>query len=160
MTLLLLLLVPHLSFATSSSCALKSSSTASQHHHPHKWVGPTGHQTITVDAKGSGDFLSIQEAVDAVPEGNTQSVIIKIKPGVYMEKVVVPTTKPYITLQGAGREETVVEWHDRASDRGPNGQQLRTYNTASVSVFANYFSARNISFKVRSLVLPVTPVAS
>ena len=64
------------------------------------------------------------------------------------EKVVVPVTKPYITFEGAGRDVTVIEWHDRASDRGPNGQQLRTYRTASVSVFANYFSARNISFKV------------
>lgn len=65
------------------------------------------------------------------------------------EKVVVPATKPYITFQGAGKDVTVIEWHDRASDPGPNGQQLRTYRTASVTVFANYFSARNISFKVR-----------
>lgn len=63
------------------------------------------------------------------------------------EKVVVPVTKPYITFQGDGRDETMIEWHDRASDRGTNGQQLRTYRTASVIVFANYFSARNISFK-------------
>lgn len=64
------------------------------------------------------------------------------------EKVVVPVTKPYITFEGAGRDVTVIEWHDRARDRGPNGQQLRTYRTASVAVFANFFSARNISFKV------------
>lgn len=57
-------------------------------------------------------------------------------------------TKPYITFEGAGREVTVIEWHDRASDPGPSGQQLRTYRTASVTVFASYFSARNISFKV------------
>lgn len=65
--------------------------------------------------------------------------------------MVVPAPKPYITFQGAGKEVTVIEWHDRASDRGPDGQQLRTYQTASVSVFAPYFSARNISFKVRLL---------
>ena len=63
----------------------------------------------------------------------------------------VPVTKPYITFEGEGRNETVIEWHDRASDRGPNGQQLRTYRTASVIVFANYFSARNISFKVYNI---------
>jgi len=67
------------------------------------------------------------------------------------EKVVVPVTKPYITFQGAGKEVTVIEWHDRASDPGPSGQQLRTYRTASVTVFASYFSARNISFKVSSM---------
>lgn len=64
------------------------------------------------------------------------------------EKVVVVATKPFITFQGAGRDVTVIEWHDRASDRGANGQQLRTYRTASVTVYANYFIARNISFKV------------
>lgn len=66
----------------------------------------------------------------------------------------VPASKPYITFQGAGKEVTVIEWHDRASDRGPDGQQLRTYQTASVSVFANYFSARNISFKVSVITSP------
>ncbi|CAI0418144.1 unnamed protein product [Linum tenue] len=66
----------------------------------------------------------------------------------YREKVVVPATKPYITLEGAaGRGATVIEWHDRASDPAPNGEQLRTYRTASVTVLANYFTARNISFK-------------
>lgn len=64
------------------------------------------------------------------------------------EKVVVPATKRFITFEGAGRDVTVIEWHDRASDRGPDGQQLRTYQTASVTVYASYFSAKNISFKV------------
>ncbi|KAM0935595.1 putative pectinesterase [Dioscorea sansibarensis] len=129
----------------SHACELNSTT-----HHHHKWQGPTNKRVITVDATGSGDFLSVQEAIDSVPDNNTQRVIIKINPGVYIEKVVVPRTKPYITFQGAGRNETVIEWHDRACDRGPNGQQLRTYNTASVTVFATYFIARNISFKVSS----------
>lgn len=66
------------------------------------------------------------------------------------EKVQVPATKPYITFEGAGREVTVIEWHDRACDPGPDGEQLRTYRTASVTVLANHFTARNITFKVRS----------
>ncbi|XP_042404215.1 probable pectinesterase 68 [Zingiber officinale] len=116
--------------------------------HGHKdWFKPRNQQTIVVDANGSGDFLSVQDAVDSVPENNIKRVIIHIHAGCYIEKVTVPATKPYITFLGAGREATVIEWHDRASDRGPNGQQLRTYNTASVTVFANYFRARNISFK-------------
>lgn len=115
--------------------------------HGHKWVGPSGHRLITVDVNGSGDFRSVQAAVDSVTPGNQKNVVIQISAGYYMEKVVVPASKPYITFQGAGKEVTVIEWHDRASDRGPDGQQLRTYQTASVSVFANYFSARNISFK-------------
>ncbi|GAV88205.1 Pectinesterase domain-containing protein, partial [Cephalotus follicularis] len=115
--------------------------------HHHQWIGPVGHRNITVDVNGAGEFLSVQAAIDAVPEYNTKSVLIQIFAGYYKEKVVVPATKPYITFQGAGRDVSVIEWHDRASDRGPDGQQLRTYQTASVTVYANYFSARNISFK-------------
>ncbi|KAM5572890.1 putative pectinesterase 68 [Rosa sericea] len=124
-----------------------SSSSSNRTSNQRKWVGPVGHRLITVDLRGSGDFKSVQSAVNAVPVNNTVNVVIHIKPGCYIEKVLVPATKPYITFQGAGKDATVIEWHDRASDRGPNGQQLRTYRTASVTVLANYFSARNISFK-------------
>ncbi|XP_031128727.1 probable pectinesterase 68 [Ipomoea triloba] len=124
-----------------------SSNNCSRTHGGHHWVGPTGNRTIYVDLDGFGDFRSVQAAVDSVAEHNSMNVLIQIGPGCYVEKVVVPASKPYITFQGAGRETTVIEWHDRASDRGPDGQQLRTYQTASVTVFASFFSARNISFK-------------
>ncbi|KAL7594513.1 probable pectinesterase 68 [Lactuca sativa] len=127
-------------FATTSSS--NSTSRPKQ-----KWVGPCGHRNITVDVNGSGDYTTVQEAVDSVSSNNRKNILIHISAGVYVEKVVVPESKPYITFQGEGRETTVIEWHDRASDRGADGQQLRTYQTASVIVYANYFSARNISFK-------------
>ena len=114
----------------------------------HRYRQPVGVRRIVVDASGAGDFLSIQQAVDSVPDNNTRRVIMQINAGSYIEKVLVPASKPYITFEGAGRDVTVVEWHDRASDRGPDGQQLRTYNTASVTVLSNYFTAKNISFKV------------
>ncbi|KAJ1392636.1 Pectinesterase, catalytic, partial [Sesbania bispinosa] len=123
------------------------SSTNTSKLHNLRWVGPIGHRVITVDINGGGHFRSVQAAVNVVPDNNRMNVLIQISAGCYIEKVMVPVSKPYITFQGAGREVTVIEWHDRASDPGPNGQQLRTYRTASVTVFANYFSARNITFE-------------
>ncbi|CAL0331149.1 unnamed protein product [Lupinus luteus] len=131
--------------AATVTCTVSSSSSNSST--KHNWIGPIGHRVISVDVNGSGHFRSVQAAVNAVPENNRMNVLIQISAGYYIEKVVVPVTKPYITFEGEGRDVTVIEWHDRASDPGPNGQQLRTYRTASVTVFANYFSARNISFK-------------
>ncbi|XP_057462380.1 probable pectinesterase 68 [Actinidia eriantha] len=128
------------------SASSNDSATYNSTKHRHRWVGPTGYRLITVDVNGSGDYSSVQAAVDSVPPNNRMSITILINPGYYIEKVVVPASKPYITFQGAGREVTVIEWHDRAGDRGPDGQQLRTYHTASVTVYASYFSARNISF--------------
>lgn len=114
-----------------------------QHYRP----GTLGRRRITVDAHGGADYHSVQAAVDSVQDYNRVNVVIKIKAGFYREKVVVPQTKPYITFVGEGRHATVISWHDRAGDRGTNGQQLRTYKTASVTVLSDYFSARNISFK-------------
>ncbi|KAG0451856.1 hypothetical protein HPP92_026224 [Vanilla planifolia] len=128
----LVLVLLHSHELLASGCEFNSSR---QHHHRHVHVGPTGERVIVVDATGSGNFLSVQEAVDSIAENNTMRVIVQINAGYYIEKVVVPTSKPYITFQGSGKESTVIEWHDRASDRGPNGQQLRTYQTASVTVF-------------------------
>lgn len=62
-----------------------SSSTISNTTKPHQeWVGPVGHRLITVDASGKGDFLSVQAAVDAVPENNGMNVVIQIKAGIYV----------------------------------------------------------------------------
>ncbi|KAL5186551.1 putative pectinesterase 68 [Glycine soja] len=95
------------------------------------WVEPIGHQVITVDAKGGGHFRSVQAAANAVPVNNRKGHPYSNKP--WILHVVVPVTKPYIMFHGAGRDVTVIEWHDRASDPGPNRQQLHTYRTASVT---------------------------
>ena len=57
------------------------------------------------------------------------------------EKVIIPITKPFITLQGEGRNRTVITWNDTADAAG-------TLMSASVVVKADHFIARDISFKV------------
>jgi pectin methylesterase-like acyl-CoA thioesterase len=60
----------------------------------------------------------------------------------YSEKVTVPATKPNITFQGQGFDLTAIMWNDTAnSSHG-------TFYSASVSVFATGFVAKNISFMV------------
>ena len=71
-------------------------------------------RTITVALDGSGDFTSLQEAVDAAKKGDT----VFIKPGQYRQDVTVHS-KDQIKLVGAGqdkvtllgREETVGALH-------------------------------------------------
>jgi Pectinesterase len=69
-----------LMFSFSRSC--DNNVTYSKNHHG--WIGPVGQQKIVVDASGTGDFLSIQEAVDSIPENNTKRYIIQINAGSYM----------------------------------------------------------------------------
>lgn len=60
----------------------------------------------------------------------------------YSEKVIVPRTKPNITLQGQGMESTAIVWNDTAnSSHG-------TFYSASIQVFSPNFIAKNLSFMV------------
>lgn len=142
-------------------------------------------QVYYVDVAGFGNFRTVQEAVNAVPEDNTMQVLIVVKPGTYRycsvpnqknvnwtenkkkslvygplpcdefrihlecffldlcrEKVTIPKSKGYITLQGAGRNVTCIEYDMNAATAGS------TYDSATVAVFSDYFVAKDISFKV------------
>eukprot|EP00249_Psilotum_nudum_P006918 c2015_g1_i1 orf=215-1237(+) len=101
---------------------------------------------VVVDGFGYGDYTTVQAAVDAVPDGNTVPVTIQINAGTYSERVIISATKPFVTLQGAGRDTTFIEWNLKASDTGPDGQALTSYQTASVTVFASNFIAKDLSF--------------
>lgn len=57
----------------------------------------------------------------------------------------------YITLKGVGADKTIIEWDDTADRKGSHGNVLGTYCSATFAVNSPYFVARNITFKVRSL---------
>ncbi|XP_012849442.1 PREDICTED: probable pectinesterase 53 [Erythranthe guttata] len=70
---------------------------------------------IIVDKNpGSVNFTSIQGAIDSLPLVNQERVLIDVHAGIYTEKVTIPSTKAYIKIQGAGAENTVVQWGDTA----------------------------------------------
>lgn len=68
--------------------------------------------------------------------------------GNFREKVIIPILKSFITIQGEGADNTIVEWGDTAKTIGPNGRPLGTYGSATFAVNSLYFMAKNITFKV------------
>ncbi|KAI9122395.1 hypothetical protein K1719_007084 [Acacia pycnantha] len=96
---------------------------------------------LTVSLKGCGNFSSIQQAVNAVPESRPDKTLIIIDSGIYREKVVVEANKTNLILQGQGYLNTIIEWNGTANSTGG------TFNSYSVGVFASKFIAYNISFK-------------
>ncbi|MCO5588479.1 hypothetical protein L7F22_042436 [Adiantum nelumboides] len=109
--------------------------------------GGVRYMRVDVDGGAAADFTSIQAAIDSVPDSNIIPTLIHIFPGIYDERVVVPSTKPFITLQGSGMNVTFVQWHLKASDTDEHGMELTAYNTASVTVHASNFVAKGITFK-------------
>jgi hypothetical protein len=61
---------------------------------------------ITVAAQGRAQFRIIQAAVDSVPEGNRERVVIHIKNGTYHEQVRIH--RSFLTLRGEDRKHTVI----------------------------------------------------
>lgn len=108
-----------------------------------------GSRIIVVDKKGVGNSVTVQGAVDMVPEFNTVRVKIYILPGIYREKVYVPRTKPYISFIGDQNRinETVITWSDKASDKDSLGNELGTFRSASVTVESDYFCSSGITYE-------------
>lgn len=100
---------------------------------------------ITVAADGSGDYTSIQTAIDNTKSFPDQAITIFIKKGVYREKVRVYPWNTNLTLLGEDREETIITWadHFKKIDKGRNS----TFHTYTLSVEANDFSAKNLTIR-------------
>ncbi|MDO3695089.1 pectinesterase family protein [Wenyingzhuangia sp. chi5] len=72
------------------------------------------YKTITVAQDGTGEFNSIQEAVNSVRAFGPSEVLINIKDGVYREKIVIPSFMHKVTLKGQSKENTVITFDDYA----------------------------------------------
>jgi polygalacturonase len=95
-------------------------------------------ETLYVAADGTGDFYSIQRALDAAPK---DGALVLVAPGTYRE--VLTIDKPNIRLRSAnGDASKTVVVNDRSS--GTNGGTL---HSATVNVTADNFFAENITFE-------------
>lgn len=102
---------------------------------------------IIVAQDGSGQFKTVQAALNSIPGGNNKPVTIFVKKGIYKEVVIVDATKNFISLVGEDKDNTVITYDNHAGTRLPNGDTLNTWTCASVFIYGNDFSASNISFE-------------
>lgn len=105
------------------------------------FVLPASAKDIVVAADGSGDFKTVQQAVDQVPDDNTQRVVIRIKPGIYKEQIRVSAAKRFLTFRGEDPFKTVLTYNINAQQAG------NTRLAFSTLVNADEFHAENITFE-------------
>ncbi len=108
---------------------------------------PTAQAGFTVAKDGSGDFATVQAALDAIPAGNEKPVTIFIKKGVYKEVVVVDARKNFVHLIGEDKNTTILTYDNHAGTKLPNGDTLNTWTCASAFVYGNDFHAANLTFE-------------
>lgn len=63
---------------------------------------------VIVASDGSGDFTSLQSAIDAAPENRIKPWLIFVKNGNYNEHIDIPANKPMLHIIGQDRDKTVV----------------------------------------------------
>lgn len=67
----------------------------------------------------------------------------------YREKIAIPRTLPFITFMGDSSDPPIITGNDTASSvSGKDGMPLRTFQSATVAVDADYFIAINVKFEV------------
>ncbi|RDV15311.1 pectin esterase [Pontibacter diazotrophicus] len=102
---------------------------------------------FVVAKDGSGDFLTVQEAINAVPDFRKNQTTIHIKNGVYKEKLVLPPSKTAVKFVGEDVQKTILTHDDYAAKKNRFGEEMGTTGSTSFYVFGDDFSAENITFE-------------
>lgn len=100
---------------------------------------------LHISQDGSGDFTSIQEALDSLPSDNASEVILFLHNGIYRERVTV--TVPYVTFLGQSRENTRLTYDLYAQMPSQDVGKLGTFRTYSCIIDTHDFTARNMTFE-------------
>ena len=89
-------------------------------------AAPTaGTRNLTVAANNTGDFCTVQGAIDFVPAGNTNRTTITVKNGVYTEINLIPSNKPFVTVRGESRDAAIIQYANN-NNFNPTSTQTRT----------------------------------
>lgn len=100
---------------------------------------------FVVAKDGSGDFFTIQEAIDAVPDfRKNKRTTILVRKGEYKEEVVIPESKINISL--VGEDGAVLTNDDYASKKNRFGEEMSTSGSSTCYIYAPDFYAENITF--------------
>ena len=101
---------------------------------------------IIVAADGTGNFKTVQEAINAAPDNQSFRTTIYIHKGVYKEKVTVPSTKKNLTLIGEDLSKTILTYDDY-HPKVVGKDTINTNTSFSFSIEAEGFTAENITFE-------------
>ena len=94
---------------------------------------------------GSGDFTSIQQAIDAVPGGGRAPTILLVRMDEYRERVIV--NKDNLRIIGEARDRTVITHSACARDRDAEGKEKGTFLSFTVLVTGRSVEIENLTIR-------------
>ena len=104
---------------------------------------------IVVDRTGHGDYMTVQEAIDAVPNYSHEKITtILIKAGTYKEAIDIPHTKFRMKISGQGADKTILTYDRYAEQIWPdNDFKVGTSGSASIYIHSSYVTFEDITFE-------------
>lgn len=102
---------------------------------------------FVVALDGSGNFKTVQEAINAVPDFRKVQTTIFIKNGVYKEKLTIPPSKKMVKFIGESQDKTILTYDDYHQKLNRFGEEIGTSGSASIFIYGDDFCAENITFE-------------
>ena len=96
---------------------------------------------FVVAKDGSGEYTTIQDAINAMRVFPLKPITLYIKNGIYNEKVELPSSNTDVTFIGESVDKTIITFNDY-SGRG----KTNTFTSSTVRINGNDFRAENITF--------------
>ncbi len=101
---------------------------------------------FVVAKDGTGDFKTVQEAINAVPDYRKKETTIYIKNGTYKEKLVLAESKSLISFIGESVDSTIITYDDYNQKKNIFEEDKGTSGSSGFYIYGPGFSAENITF--------------
>jgi pectinesterase len=101
---------------------------------------------FVVAKDGSGNFKTIQEAVNACRDYAERDYLIFVKNGVYEEKLVIPTWKKRLIIVGENVDSTIITFNDYSGKIDSTGRKHNTFTSFTCQASGNDIVFENMTF--------------
>ena len=112
--------------------------------------------TIVVARDGTGEFRTIDEAIEVCRAFMDYHKVIYVKNGIYKEKLIIPQWLQNIEICGESAEKTIITYDDHANVRVTLGtaeartQPMGTFRTYTLKIEANAITLKNLTIENNS----------
>lgn len=104
--------------------------------------------TLVVARDGSGEFRTIQEAVEVCRAFMEYTKVIYVKKGTYKEKIIIPQSLKNVQIVGEDRDNTIITYDDHANIRMPGTEQkMGTFRTFTLNVRGFGITFKNLTIE-------------
>ena len=109
--------------------------------------------TLVVARDGTGEFRTVDDAIEVCRAFMDYHKVIFVKKGVYKEKLIIPSWLQHIEICGEDVNETIITYDDHANVKillgtaAPREQPMGTFRTYTLKIEGNDITLKNITIE-------------